>query len=103
MFNANDYRIFILNQSYGLIIEEDIFKPAYDFTINPHKRTGDEEDNMKVQFQHLELAMLIYLIVLVSVVIPSLLMEITKAYVIDIWYCKYKIWDYKWKMRHGLW
>ena len=84
-------------------MEENIFKPAYDFKVNPNKRTGYEEDTMKVQFQHLELAMLIFVIILASIDIPIFLMELLKVYVVDVIVWKYKIWDYKWKMRHGLW
>ena len=84
-------------------MEENIYKPAYNFKVNPNKRTGYEEDNMKVQFQHLELALLLYLITSVSISIPTFLMEILKVFVIDVIHWKYKIWDYKWKMRHGLW
>ena len=92
-------------QSYGLIIEGD-YNKTHNFNINPNKRTQLEEDTMKVQFKHLELSFLVYTIVIGSIVIPSIVLEWVYLYAtntVQIWVYKYKEWDRKWKIRHGLW
>ena len=51
-------------------------KPAYDFKINPNKRTKADEKLAKVEFKHLELTFLVQLIICVGILIPAILFEL---------------------------
>ena len=69
----------LLFQTAGLIIKRDVFKAAYDFKINPHKRTPEEEDTTKVGFRHLELSFQFYILIWSLILIPSLFFEMFLA------------------------
>ena len=49
---------------------------AYDFGINPHKRTPNEEDTQKVSFIHLELSFLVYIFTWIGILLPSIFLEL---------------------------
>ena len=57
-------------------------KQAFDFNVNPNKRTQKEEDTAKVQLQHLELSFLIFLAVIISILVPFFLAEVLMSYFI---------------------